>query len=226
MTETTSPLRAVLTGDIARSSAFAADLRSRLPQALRSVSGDVLRYFSDAARRPIDIFRGDSWQLLVEKPALALRIAVFMRAKLRASFDKASVDTRVAVGIGTVDFVPESDISGGDGTAFRRSGRALDEMGRSFRMAVAASESLGEPTGSLLDAVAKLIDVEATKWTQRQAYAVSKALTGRTQEEIGAEWIDHPISQQTVAQHLAAAGWNGLEYALSVSETVFEERPS
>lgn len=215
-------LEAVLTGDIARSSALPAQLRSRLPTRLRAISEEVRAFFPAAGCPPMDIFRGDSWQLLVEKPALALRIAVFVRARLRAAFAETRVDTRIAVGFGTVDFVPEADISGGDGTAFRRSGQALDQMERGFRMAVAAAESLGEPTGSLLDAVAKLIDVEATKWTQRQAYAVGKALTGLTQDEIGAEWIDRPISQQTVAQHLAAAGWNALEYALSASETVFD----
>lgn len=209
---------AVLTGDIAGSSDLPDDLRARLPAALRDVSASVREHFPDAVSHPIDIFRGDSWQILAREPALALRIALHMRASLHAKFEGARVDTRVAIGIGTVDFVPDTDISGGNGEAFRLSGTALDEMGRTFRMAFAASDDLPHVVGDLIDACVKLIDVIAMSWTQRQAFAIAHALLGLTQEEIGAAWINRPISQQSVAQHLSSAGWAGIEHALAVSE--------
>lgn len=213
---------AVLTGDIAGSRRLSRRVRTELPAALRGIASTARERFAKAVCHPIDVFRGDSWQLLVREPSRSLRIALFMRANLRAAFEETRVDTRVAIGVGTVDFVPETDISGGDGEAFRLSGRALDEMGRGFRMAVALSPGFPKSTNRLLDAVAKLIDVQAASWTQRQAFAVGKALLGLTQEEIGEAWMEHPISQQTVAQHLASAGWNAIDYALSVTEPILE----
>jgi hypothetical protein len=214
------PLRAVLTGDIVHSTGLPKELRAALPGILRGISASTESLFGNSVRHPIDIFRGDSWQLLVEDAPAALRIAIFVRASLRSAFETARMDTRIAIGIGTVDFVPEHEISGGDGEAFRLSGQALDEMGRGFRMALVLPDRLSLPFGRTLDAMAKLIDVQAASWTQRQAFAVSKALLGLTQEEIGTEWMESPISQQTVAQHLASAGWNAIEYALAATEAV------
>ncbi|MEX0820762.1 MAG: hypothetical protein WD021_01345 [Rhodothermales bacterium] len=213
---------AVLTGDITASSRLPPKEREKLPEMLRRTAGAARDHFAPAVCHPIDIFRGDSWQLLVERPALALRIAVFMRAALRSTYDSADIDTRVAIGFGTVDFVPDHDISGGDGEAFRLSGGAIDAMERDVRMAIAAGRALPRSTTVSLDAVARLVDLQITRWTRRQAFAVSRAVLGRTQQQIGDEWVDRPITQQSVAQHLTAAGWHAIEYAARVSETIFE----
>lgn len=230
-----NPLRAVLTGDVTHSTGLPKGMRANLPGVLRNISTSALANFAGSIHHPVDVFRGDSWQLLVDDPSLSLRIALFVRANLRASFEDARVDTRIAIGVGTVDFVPENGVSGGDGEAFRLSGQALDEMGRGFRMAFVLSERLPHALSTTLDAIIKLIDVQASAWTQRQAFAISKALLGWTQEEIGKTWMDsvlsqrtasqqtvaqHAVSQQTVAQHLASAGWNAIEHALSVMESV------
>lgn len=218
-------LRAVLTGDIAGSSDLPDDLRAGLPGALLDAFASAREHFPEAVSHPIDIFRGDSWQVLVLEPSRALRIALYMRARLRGSFPDARVDTRVAIGMGTVDFVPETDISGGDGEAFRLSGGALDEMGRSFRMAFAIADRLPQSIGRLIDAAAKLIDVKAVAWTPRQGFAIAQALLGMTQEEIGNAWLDRPIAQQSVAQHLSSAGWAAIEHALAVVEATLSDRP-
>jgi len=39
-------------------------------------------------------------------------------------------DTRMAIAIGTVDFVPDDRVSRGDGHAYRDSGNALEQMMR------------------------------------------------------------------------------------------------
>lgn len=102
------------------------------------------------------------------------------------------------------------------------SGGAIDAMDRDVRMAIASGRALPRSTAVSLDAVARLVDLQITRWTRRQAFAVSRAVLGRTQQQIGDEWLDRPITQQSVAQHLTAAGWNAIEYAVRVFETIFE----
>jgi len=77
-----------------------------------------------------DVFRGDSWQLLISDSALSLRIGLFLRAYLRAAMGAGKFDTRMAIAIGTVDFVPDDRVSRGDGHAYRDSGNALEQMMR------------------------------------------------------------------------------------------------
>ena len=204
---------AVLTGDIVRSSKLSGKDRPRLHSAISTAADDLRRHFNAAIPYDIDVFRGDSWQLLVSDPRQALRVALYFRARLRSQFDDAKVDTRIAIGIGGVDFLPESGVSTGDGDAFRRSGWAFEELGRSSRMAFSAAEN-----ARCIDVVVRLVDHPATYWTARQAYAVSQALFGHTQEEIAESWVDRPITQQAVAQHLARAGWHAVDTAVSFFE--------
>lgn len=206
---------AVLTGDVVRSSKWSGSERALLHDAISTVSAEIQQYFSPSIPYEIDLFRGDSWQLLVSEPGQALRVALFFRARLRSRLDAAKVDSRIAIGVGSVDFLPESGVSTGDGDAFRRSGWAFEELGRSFRMAFSAE---GE-TARCLNVVVRLVDHPAAFWTPRQAYAISQALLGLTQEQIAESWVDRPITQQAVAQHLARAGWHAVDTAV----TFFEE---
>ena len=183
------------------------------------MSTEVRKYFPEDVRHPIEVFRGDSWQLLIEAPGKALRIALFIRATLRARFDRTRVDTRIGIGIGSVDFIPHDNISSGDGEAFRLSGEALDGLARSFGMAVNLPDRFSPFVRSSMDVSAKLIDVLVGEWTSRQAYAVSRAIIGLTQDEIAESWMTRPIAQQTVAQHLGSAGWNAIDYALTAIES-------
>ena len=205
---------AVLTGDIVRSSKLTSQSRSDLHSAIAETSDSIKSQFGDAIPYAVDVFRGDSWQLLVSDAGLALRVALFFRAFLRSRFEDVRIDTRISIGVGGVDFLPESGVSTGDGEAFRRSGWAFEELGRSFRMTYSSEDA----SARYLDVIVRLVDHPATFWTSRQAYAVSQALLGHTQEVIAEQWVDRPITQQAVAQHLARAGWHAVDTAVSFFE--------
>ena len=215
-------LFAVLTGDIVGSSKLDAAERGRLHSLLHEASRELRDRLGDVVPYAIDVFRGDSWQLLVAHPSRALMTALYLRARVRAGFDRPRLDTRVAIGVGTVDGIPGGNVSSGHGEAFRLSGAALEGLGRGLRMTIALAEAIDRPPTSALDVVLKLVDVLAQRWTPKQAFAVGKSLTGLTQEQIANRWMDREISQQAVAQHLDRAGWDGVRAAVSHFELALE----
>jgi len=206
---------AVITGDIVGSSKLKPAERKELHAALKDTSDMLTEHFKQLVPLQVDIFRGDSWQLLVIDPAQSLRIGLFFRAFLRGKMKSTRVDTRISIGVGSIDIMPEESISSGDGEAFRSSGEALESLSRTHRMTISFPQSLISNNHQALDVILKLIDALARDWTEKQAHAVSGALLEYTQEKIARTWFEREISQQAVAQHLDRAGWNAVEIGLN-----------
>jgi hypothetical protein len=203
-------LYAVLTGDIVSFSKLPKEDRASIHYILQEGTEVFRKAFKGSVPLKVDVFRGDSWQLLVSDTPRALRTALFLRAYLRASIETVRTDTRIALGIGAVDFVPGNRVSKGDGAAYRTSGSRLERMNKANRM------SFGFPGYELeeaMDILVRLTDVLAMNWSGRQARALTGALQGLTQEKIGALWTP-PITQQSVNRHLQRAGWFAIEEAV------------
>ena len=215
-------LQAVLTGDIVGSSMLATAERGRLHGLLQEASRQLRGSLGDVVPFDIDVFRGDSWQLLVAQPPRSLMAGLYVRTAVRSGFARPRLDTRLAIGVGTVDGIPGGNVSSGHGEAFRLSGAALEGLGRGLRMTIALAEAIDRPPTSALDVVLKLVDVLAQRWTPKQAFAVGKSLAGFTQEQIASQWLDRHITQQAVAQHLDRAGWDGVRAAVSHFEQALE----
>jgi hypothetical protein len=203
-------LYSVITGDVVGSSKLSTAERKRLLVVLNEASRAAQRSFGKEVPLPIDIFRGDSWQLVVTEPKEAIRIGLFLRAEFRATWGRGTSDTRLAIGIGTINFIPARRVSEGDGEAFRRSGSALEGMKNDVRMELSLPDKALEKN---LNAIVYLIDTIAGRWTDKQARAVTGALRGLTQEEIASMWKPR-ITQQSVNRHLGRAGWKGIGLAL------------
>lgn len=200
---------AVITGDIIDSSSLEAADRKRLPELIHEVSATLVDWLGEEALTPISIFGGDSWQTLVAEPSDALRVAIFVRASLLAS--PLNVDTRVAIAIGGVDFVPESGIEEADGEAFRLSGRLLHEgMGRRTLAFTHPAKEVAQHWDLVCHLIEALI---RTNWTANRARALTGAMRGLSGEKTGELWSP-PISKQTVARHLIEAGWDAIEASI------------
>ena len=206
---------AIVTGDIIASSRLSVAQRRALHAAMSRASSALRRAFKSAVPVPVVIFRGDSWQLLVTDPVAVLRIALFYRASLRAEIDARGVDTRMAIAIGRIDFIPGEQIAEGDGPAYRLSGRALEAMTKRERMRLVYPS---HPEERALGMVVHLLDAIVSRWSDKQALAVSGALRGWSQEQIAKTSWSEPISQQAVAQHLERAAWSYVESALAYFE--------
>lgn len=214
MNITPGKIYAVITGDIVASSKFPENVRHKLHGVMVN-GGEVLRrIFPLAAPWKLEIFRGDSWQLVVTDPSLSLRIALYYRAFLRAYLENLKVESRLAIALGTIDFIPGNRISGGDGQAFQKSGHLLEKMPKRNRMTFAIAGRENTDIHLALEIIVLLLDSLTLRWTARQAKAVAGSLQGWTQEKIAANFRPKPISQQAVAQHLERVEWSALEKGL------------
>ena len=215
----------VITGDIIGSKRLPQDARQALFKHMKEGSSAVRRYFDDFVPLDIAVARGDEWQMLVSRPAEALRVGLYYRAYLKASMTEVSVDTRFAIGIGSINFIPGSNVAEGDGEAFNLSGKTLDGLNR-FSIGVAAAEDPKGLFSKALESAALLVDSQAKGWTSAQAQAVCGTLLGWTQNEIAARWPGERITQQAVSQHLKSAEWVYVEYGLGVFKQLVENRPA
>jgi hypothetical protein len=212
-------LYAVITGDIVGSKKLPDAARRKLHAILVEGARMLCETFPDALSAPPDVYRGDAWQVVVADPHRSLRIGLFYRAHIKSAMENLRTDTRMAIAVGSIDFIPGDRASAGDGQAYRLSGKLMESLGRPYRMAFTFG---GRETSALVGAlqvVVQLVDVLAAGWSVKQARAVTGALLGWTQEKIASACWPAPISQQAVAQHLDRAGWHAIEKGVRYFET-------
>lgn len=209
---------AALTGDTIKSSRLDSDARSRLHEVILQTGEELQTSFPDLVLDGINIFRGDSVQFLLNDPAQSLRAALFFRAAFKAAMGSLKSDMRIAIGVGTIDFMPEAAKGGADGEAYRLSGPALDNMGSKQTLGLALPSSWA-PMQSIeaLNTTVVLLGFLAECWTVKQALAIKGALLGYTQEETRNIWPSS-VSRQAVGKSLDGAGWFAVERALCFFE--------
>jgi hypothetical protein len=200
----------VLTGDIIASSRSEPGV---LDHALKTLSdaADHFEHGSSEDRPPrFTRYRGDGWQMVISDPRRALRGALFLRARLRAS--GPGLETRISIGIGRVETLGTDNLSDATGAAFLVSGRALDRMGRSHTMAID-----GEGVTPLHRAIVILAAERSRRWSREQAEAIALALDGTTATQADiAEILS--ISTQAVNLRLTGGGYQALREAVEIWE--------
>lgn len=217
----------MLTGDLVRSQEQDARVDALSTQ-IRTAFRRAQHRFGEALPYPVDVFRGDSWQVYVSDPMHALEVTLLFRAALRA---EASLDTRIALAIDCVETVNEHSVSESSGPAFRRSGRALDAMKDERRLHCLLPESAPPVYALAAEALADLADHLATHWTDAQAQAIMLRLERATadaspsQTEIANHWQPEPITQQAVSKHLRQARWTLLNTTLRRYDRLVELLP-
>lgn len=126
-------IKGVITGDIIQSTHINPADRNLL---LDTIQG-IVQYARKWGDIRLEIFRGDSFQILIDNPIKALKITLLIRAGLQAKSPTSfRWDARVALGIGTVDFEKEQSVIESDGEAFHNSGWEFDKLGRSKKLAI------------------------------------------------------------------------------------------
>ncbi len=198
---------AVLTGDIVKSSLLTGERRHFLYESLQKVSELVKDKYPNDVLFDLAKFRGDGWQLLISNPQKGFEIGLFIRTYIRYKFKPEKLDTRIAIAVGNIDFIPENNVSEGYGSAFSESGRLLDSM-KNQRMIFGFTLENESLSNKLVTSLIKTLDALVTSWTTPQCQSVFQALQGFTQLEIAKQWDPNPISQASVANHLKSAGWD------------------
>lgn len=199
-------LYGVVTGDVVGSTKLSSLEREALYEVMREGSRELRKWLGKNMPLEVDIYGGDTWQLLLADPGKALSAGLYFRSYLQSRAPRR--DTRFVAAVGPIDFVPRKRVSEGDGEAFRLSGQGLKEL-KKRRMGFAAHD-LG--ASRQWDLVFDLVDALATRWPEKRALAVTGAIRDWTQEEIGQLWKP-AIEQSTVNMHLKGAGWSSIKRA-------------
>jgi hypothetical protein len=193
---------AVITGDLINSRQIPIEKRQQVYDYMARIyhSFAIRRGWHDTAK--LEFFRGDSFQLLVDEPEVALRVALFLRARLRSVYGRNDMqdgpnlskyerksnskklwDARIAIGIGEVSYLSESVLNS-DGVAFILSGHTLDQMKYNEQLAIKI-QGVEESSmiQSQLDLLLRLGGGIVQDWTEAQS-------------ELAAECIEYPNKTQ------------------------------
>ena len=206
---------AVLTGDLVGSGQLSGDELDDVRSSLIKRSRDIDGWKTGLVKGKLEFFRGDSWQLLLSKPELAMRVAVFLRASIIAS---GKADSRMSIGLGNIDNISEQKLLMSTGEAFSLSGHGLDELTGYSEMTIKISRSAG-PLSEWLPVVANLCDSLIKQWTQRQAEVITFAVDPEepTHEEI-AKKLTPAVTKQAVTKILNGANWHSLRKVINQFE--------
>ena len=112
-------MKGVITADVVGSTQIKTEDRGELPALIHELIGEIAQCRPEL-KLQVDIFRGDSFQVWVEKPECAPLVALLLRAGLRMSALRAGeqpLDARISVGIGDVAY-RDAQVSQSDGEAF------------------------------------------------------------------------------------------------------------
>ena len=116
-------IKGVITGDIIGSSDIQIKYRDFLLESIRKIVDEL----SIIEPIKIELFRGDSFQMIIDAPENAIKIAVLLRAGLKSHTPKEckkTWDVRLSLGVGTISY-HASNIVLSDGRLFNTRGGNL-----------------------------------------------------------------------------------------------------
>lgn len=203
---------AVITGDIVKSGKFGRE-REKALKTLKDALNSLSNFRGKSIEGVSDIFRGDSFQIVISKPTSALEIAIYLKAQLLSKTIKEKIiDVRIAIGIGEIESLNRKNIKESDGEAFRLSGNALDNISKYRRFSI--KPSINE-LNKQMKFISSSIDSITRRWSSEQAEAIVLWLKGDTQISISKKL---GISQPAVNQRLQLGG----HFTLSESFDLFK----
>lgn len=207
---------AVLTGDVVKSTRYSG---ARLDSFFAALGESVMSWDGwgdDLVAGGPERFRGDGWQLVLRKPGSALRVALLLRAHMRA---EGQLQTRIAIGAGPVEKLQPKRLAASSGEAFVRSGRCLEALRATRLLDIDAGNLFASDLSATLHSIVGLCDALAANWTQRQAQILAIALRPDAPNQAGlGERLG--ISQQAIAGHYKKSGLTSLLGACETLENL------
>lgn len=206
---------AVLTGDLIDSQQLGDSLLKAHLEWLQQLTENFRIHYPGSTVGKLDIFRGDSWQFCLRQPALAVHAAIWLRAGLKAHPSRKNVDTRIGIGVGSIESLDEERISRSSGPAFLASGRALDELPPASRLDLRSEHEL-EAFHLIRTLFIPFLDLHILEWSSSESAAVLGSLQGLTQA--GTAQMDFARkadgsspSQQAIQDALQRIHWDRIQ---------------
>ena len=190
-------IKGVITGDIVGSTSIKTEHRANLLNCLNTMSEEL----QCVSPFKMELFRGDSFQLLIDDPTAALKVAILLRAGLihnTPDKENGMWDARISMGIGQVQFIADSIVTS-DGEAFQYSGRQLDIMNK-MRLAI---KTPWNDVDEELDVSTAFVDDIIKGWSSKQAGMIYLSLKTDMPKKNVAELIG--TSVQNVRNVLSSA---------------------
>lgn len=178
---------AVLIGDIVGS-------RTRSPEEWLPVLEHALAHYSSS----FDIYRGDSFQLMVEVDKI-LEAYFYIKARIKTV---GALDVRMSIGIGTIDY-EAGHIKVSSGEAFVRSGEAFETLQKDLVAVQSPWSDWDEMASHMLQLSVEL----ANKWTNNMAETVAVSIANplANQQELAA--LLNRKYQSQVSTELNKSNW-------------------
>jgi hypothetical protein len=214
---------AVITGDLVNSSAYSQNTIQTIIQRLTDEFQVISQETGDDVTA-FTLFRGDSFQGIVEDPSQALQIALRLKALINSFSDSGEEagntipvsDVRISIGIGEASYDVNA-INVSNGEAFQLSGRTLDSMKtKQLKMA------LTTPNSNINDEFRvhmKFLDSITDRWSMASAEVVYFLLKQLKEKQI-AEQLNR--SQAAINHRKKAAGWEEIRLLLQRFEQVMK----
>ena len=194
-------MKGVITADVVGSTQIKIEDRGTLPALLHELIRKIAQCRPEL-KLQVDIFRGDSFQVWIEKPECAPLVALLLRAGLRMSALRAGeqqLDARISVGIGDVAY-RDARVSQSDGEAFVLSGRGFDQLGKQQRLMV---QTPSETANEELRVETAFVDDIVSNWSALHSKIMYQALLREMSQGELAE--KNNTSQQNVRKRLEKA---------------------
>jgi hypothetical protein len=207
---------AVISGDFIGFSHLPLKNRQAMYFILKSGSKELAGAFPGIMPWDVDMFRGDGWQMVLTDPVCSLRAALYFKAYIRSKTAQKKIDTRMAIAVGRIDYIPENKVSAGDGAAFRMSGRLLDRISRTKSAAMRFIMD-NKKISSLLDRSVQQAGDLAANWTLKQANAIMPALKQRPNAQL-ISTRPELMSTRAMLHCLRLARWSQINGLVSVFE--------
>lgn len=227
-------LNAVITGDLVKSSRIKDEDIEAVLKSFKKSFNEINNYLL-SGEGLFEIYRGDSFQIVIRKPEKALLISILLRSSLRTfqpSLDtqtKTNVkkpiylaysDARISIGIGMISYEKGSIVEW-QGEAFKRSGQLLDQM-------IKGNKRLGistpwEKVNKELEVESILADAIINRWTATTAETIYEYLLyQKNQNEIAKQFH---IKQPSVHKRLVKYGnIDGIEFFIKRYNELIKNR--
>jgi hypothetical protein len=212
-------VRAVLTGDLESSTHMTAD---ELEAVIRAIKHEAVLLKKAGYVSDLEFYRGDSFQVLVLQPEMALRAALVLKTSVNRMLPpgakqknrrKVVYDTAISIGLGEVS--KEQPVRVQNEKPHILSGKGLDQLKEQHL-------TLGLFTGheendKTYIAMLTLVNWLMKQWSVNSAELVYYKLKQKTEQEIS-EILD--ISQSAVNQRSNVACWHGIDRLLNHYQTI------
>jgi len=212
---------AVLSGDLIDSSHYEKKTLTSVLKVLKNEFKTLKEQFPKETMS-FSIYRGDSFQGVIENPVLALQIALQIKAAVSSYTEKEHLpknampvaDIRISIGVGEAEYQPDA-LAESNGEAFNFSGRTLDKMKSEGRkMAITtANENLNDE----LNVYLKFLDATTDRWSVASAEVVYYLINGYKEQEI-ADLLKR--SQAAINLRKKAASWEEIKLLLKRYKTI------